>query len=397
MSGSGALSAGEVVAGFLLYGAILGTLLVGKFWKTASVRRTRQETLLIAPLAYIVALPILMLLTHGTNEFLDAHLTAYLIQEGAALVVLLVATNLYAKECGLETGKLMHNLVSPLSIAFIVRLFWIIVMETRHIRRFGTTLPQLRIEYVVLVSIPLLVALFILTLRQNRLGYQLSIITGLTHIVLVLSLVVMGVNPGGGPIIVILSSLGICLFSIKGLVDYNAKLGLKPPKIAYFFMRNILRLRKNPEKYRHVLEQAGVKENMTILDYGCGIGSYTVEAAKLIGTTGNVVAADVNEGMLQEVRKTMQANKLTNIQPLRITAPEDVPMNNFDLIFLIDVLHLMQEPLQVIEMMRQKLTATGKLLIKFEHFGKQQTQQLLSMIACSNTRVINEKYWLFSK
>jgi ubiquinone/menaquinone biosynthesis C-methylase UbiE len=193
-------------------------------------------------------------------------------------------------------------------------------------------------------------------------------------------------------LIIIAIWIGIAKRIMKRRVAHNAPL----PKPAFFIMKNALKFRRNPEKYRNILEQAGVKEGMTILDYGCGIGSYTVEAADLVGDTGTVVAADVNEGMLREVRKTMRTNTLTNIQPLQITGLEDVREGNFDLIFLIDVLHLMQEPLHVIEMMRQKLSETGKLLIKFEHFGEQQTQQLLSMIACSNTRVINGKYWLLS-
>lgn len=197
--------------------------------------------------------------------------------------------------------------------------------------------------------------------------------------------------------LVVFVAIAIWIVAAKRLMKQRIAHNNPLPKPAFFIMRNVLKLRRNPTKYRHILEQAGVKEGMTILDYGCGIGSYTIEAAKLIGDTGNVVAADVNAGMLQEVQKTMQANNLTNIQPLQITAPDDVEANNFDLIFLIDVLHLMQDPLQVIEGMRKKLAETGKLLIKFEHFGKQQSQDLLNMITCSDRLLINDKYWLLSK
>ena len=180
---------------------------------------------------------------------------------------------------------------------------------------------------------------------------------------------------------------------MKDRITHNKPL----PKPAFFIMRNVLKLRRNPEKIQGILEQAGVKEGMKILDYGCGIGSYAIEAAKLAGKSGKVVAADINEKMLQEVQKNMHTDGLSNIHPQLITAPEDVNGNKFDVIFLIDVLHLLKDPLQTIEAMFRKLTATGKLLVKFEHFSEPRINSLLAEIQCSNKSVIDGKYWLLNK
>ena len=41
---------------------------------------------------------------------------------------------------------------------------------------------------------------------------------------------------------------------------------------------------------------------MTALDVGCGPGFFTLDMARLVGESGQVIAADLQEGMLQIVR-----------------------------------------------------------------------------------------------
>ena len=44
-----------------------------------------------------------------------------------------------------------------------------------------------------------------------------------------------------------------------------------------------------------------VEKGMTALDVGCGPGFFSVELAKLVGDNGKVIAADLQEGMLQKL------------------------------------------------------------------------------------------------
>ena len=53
-----------------------------------------------------------------------------------------------------------------------------------------------------------------------------------------------------------------------------------------------------------------VREGMTVLDVGCGPGFFTVEMARLAGESGRVIAADLQEGMLQKVREKIKGGAL---------------------------------------------------------------------------------------
>jgi ubiquinone/menaquinone biosynthesis C-methylase UbiE len=49
---------------------------------------------------------------------------------------------------------------------------------------------------------------------------------------------------------------------------------------------------------------------MTVLDLGCGPGVFSIEIAKLLGDSGNVIAADLQKGMLDKVLLKIKGTKL---------------------------------------------------------------------------------------
>ena len=79
-----------------------------------------------------------------------------------------------------------------------------------------------------------------------------------------------------------------------------------PVGLAGHLDNRIRRWIQNPEK----ILRPYIEEGMTVLDIGCGPGFFSIEMAKMIGESGRVIAADLQEGMLQKLRKKIKGTEL---------------------------------------------------------------------------------------
>lgn len=66
-----------------------------------------------------------------------------------------------------------------------------------------------------------------------------------------------------------------------------------------------------------IIERASVSGGMRVLDAGCGPGRLTIPLARRVGPHGEVVALDVQEGMLTRVRDRAAQLGLTNVRTVR--------------------------------------------------------------------------------
>lgn len=91
-----------------------------------------------------------------------------------------------------------------------------------------------------------------------------------------------------------------------------AKHGVCPWWAAYFFDNPLRRLIHPPAK----ILGPYVREGMTTLDLGCGFGHYALGMARLTGTTGKVIAVDVQRKMLDTTMgRARRAGVAERIQP----------------------------------------------------------------------------------
>jgi ubiquinone/menaquinone biosynthesis C-methylase UbiE len=73
------------------------------------------------------------------------------------------------------------------------------------------------------------------------------------------------------------------------------------------------RISRSPVVVQHLHLQPG----MTVLDIGCGPGRVTIPLARQVGPQGEVVAMDIQPGMLRLNQEKAQAANLTNIRFLQ--------------------------------------------------------------------------------
>jgi 2-polyprenyl-3-methyl-5-hydroxy-6-metoxy-1,4-benzoquinol methylase len=82
---------------------------------------------------------------------------------------------------------------------------------------------------------------------------------------------------------------------------------------AYTFDNPIRKLLHPP---RRVLG-AYIKERMTVMDVGCGMGHFSIGMAKLVGENGKVIAVDLQQKMLNVMLKPALHSSSTEIRNLK--------------------------------------------------------------------------------
>ena len=88
-----------------------------------------------------------------------------------------------------------------------------------------------------------------------------------------------------------------------------------------------------------IIEHLDLQPGMTVLDIGCGPGRLTIPAARQVGPQGEVVAIDIQPGMLRRAQDKAKAANLTNIRFLQAAVGEGkLEHNHSDRALLVTVL-----------------------------------------------------------
>ena len=71
-----------------------------------------------------------------------------------------------------------------------------------------------------------------------------------------------------------------------------------------------------------LLDMAGIRPGMRVLDLACGAGSQSLRAASRVGPTGSVVATDISANMLEYVREHARRGAFDNITTIECAAED---------------------------------------------------------------------------
>ena len=133
-----------------------------------------------------------------------------------------------------------------------------------------------------------------------------------------------------------------------------------PVSLAGTLDSGLRRLLQNP---RRVLEPY-VKEGMKVLDFGCGPGFFTVEIAKRVGDSGSVIAADLQDGMLDILKDKIQGTDIEDRITLHKSSERGVGVSHkVDLVFAFYVMHELEESSAFLREFQSALAPKGMLYI----------------------------------
>lgn len=152
---------------------------------------------------------------------------------------------------------------------------------------------------------------------------------------------------------------------------------------------------QNPKK---ILKEY-IKSGDKVLDLGCGPGFFTIDIAQLVGESGLVYAADVQDGMLDKVRKKITAHSLENI---RVHKCEESTINlndTVDFILAFYMVHELSDPDKTFSELKEILNPNGKLLIiePIFHVTKQDFQSMRVRLEKAGLKIIEKPKFFFSR
>lgn len=105
----------------------------------------------------------------------------------------------------------------------------------------------------------------------------------------------------------------------------------------------------------------GLKEGMVFTDIGCGPGFFSIPAAKIVGNKGTVFAVDLQEEMLEEIKKRTASQNIFFLKSEENTIP--IENKKTDLLLLAFVLHETIDKVTFLKELRRIIKEGGKALI----------------------------------
>jgi ubiquinone/menaquinone biosynthesis C-methylase UbiE len=125
------------------------------------------------------------------------------------------------------------------------------------------------------------------------------------------------------------------------------------------------------------LEDVGVKSGQAVLDYGCGSGTYTIPAAKIVGESGLVYALDVSRTALDNMEKRANREGLKNIARID-TSELDVRLEDasIDHVLLIDVLQEIDDREALFDRVYRTLKPGGAVIVYPMHMAGEEVIKL---------------------
>jgi 2-polyprenyl-3-methyl-5-hydroxy-6-metoxy-1,4-benzoquinol methylase len=141
--------------------------------------------------------------------------------------------------------------------------------------------------------------------------------------------------------------------------------------MAYTFDNPLRRLVHNPQR----MLGPYVHEGMTVLDAGCGMGYFSLGMAQLVGPEGIVVSVDLQEKMLESLkRRARRAGLLERIRP-RLSAPDDLHVTEeLDFALAFWMVHEVPNTEGFFRQVRAALKPGGSLLVAEPRFHVSQSE-----------------------
>ena len=116
--------------------------------------------------------------------------------------------------------------------------------------------------------------------------------------------------------------------------------------------------RKKILPVKRILQEMNIKKGDTLIDFGCGIGYFSIPALDYVGEKGTVIAIDISNKMLKELFKRTGPRK--NLRTIQGKSLDGLKAN---IILLSMVLHEVTDPKEFLYSCFKALKPNGRVFV----------------------------------
>lgn len=142
-------------------------------------------------------------------------------------------------------------------------------------------------------------------------------------------------------------------------------------------MASYLKFRERFRKPEDFLRSLGIKRGDVILDHGCGIGSYSIPAAKMVGVTGKVYALDIHPIGIEKTQKRAEKEGLRNLETILSGLENGLPDQYVDIVLLIDVFTWIEDKVALLNEFHRVLKPSGQLVVLIDHASPDECKTIV--------------------
>lgn len=161
------------------------------------------------------------------------------------------------------------------------------------------------------------------------------------------------------------------------------------PDLAFMVMAAIFKIRDSFFTVGKLLDQFEICKGQTVVDYGCGPGSYIKKASQQVGDNGRVIAVDIHELAIKSVEKRIVKENLSNVTA-HVATNGACPLadRTADIIYALDMFHMVSDPDSFLKELRRISKPSGFLFIDNGHQSRHDARG--KIIASKKWEIIEE-------
>jgi ubiquinone/menaquinone biosynthesis C-methylase UbiE len=148
--------------------------------------------------------------------------------------------------------------------------------------------------------------------------------------------------------------------------------------LAFKLMTLTYKFRDLLQNPRRSLEKARLTKGMSVVDYGCGPGSFAIPAAELVGHEGKVFAVDIHPLAISAVKQKASRKGLQNVETVLVRGYDSgIEKSSIDRVLLIDTIHSIDDPEALLREIHRMLKPDGLLFMEKGHMAMSEQKHIV--------------------